>query len=248
MNGSQQAARWFRTLKGQSQPRLRLLCFPHAGGAASFFRFWVPLMPDDIELLAVRYPGREDRIRDPFPDSMEDLLEPLADACSALDDAPLVMFGHSMGAAIAYETSLRLQKKYGMKTAHLFVSGREGPGREAPSALAEAPTSDLIGEVSRLGGTDAQVIADPDLQDLLLPAIRADYRILEEHTPTAGTTLDAPVVAYYGASDPDLDAESVSAWANVPRSEFDMRVFEGGHFYLSEYREELLQDLLPRLR
>ena len=102
------ARQWFRSIRRQAKPEARLVCFPHAGGSASFFLDWADLMPAGVELLAVRYPGREDRILDPPAGSMDALVEPLLQACSALSDVPLAFFGHSMGAVVAHEVAQRL--------------------------------------------------------------------------------------------------------------------------------------------
>ncbi|MGW3461138.1 thioesterase II family protein [Streptomyces olivaceoviridis] len=240
---------WFRTLRSSPKPRVRLACFPHAGGTASFFRSWAPLVPDDVELLAARYPGREDRIFDAPAHTMDELAGPLGEACAALlSDAPLLLFGHSMGAQVAYEVCLRLAATPGPGPSALFVSGRAGPGRTGSRGLGDTPDSELISELVYMGGTAAEVIADPELRELVLPALRADFRLLEKHVPDPRSeSLDIPVVAYHGLGDPDTDADSVSAWSSVTRSRFSIRAFPGDHFYLTSQAEPLLADLFGRL-
>ncbi|MFE7271041.1 thioesterase II family protein [Streptomyces sp. NPDC057623] len=239
---------WLRTVKRSIDPRVRLVCFPHVGGAASFFAPWEKLTPADVELIGVRYPGREDRLLDPFAETVRELAEPIARACSGLLDKPLALFGHSMGASVAHETARCLEREYGASVAALFVSGRPGPGRqETGGRYAEAGDDELVELIGLLGGTEAAALAHPELRELVLPAIRADYRLLARYRAPL-TELAAPVVVYCGDADPDLDQDAVEAWSAVAGSTFDVRRFGGGHFYLTDQAPALLDDLFARLK
>lgn len=244
------AHQWLRVVKPSAEPRTRIVCFPHAGGAASFYRAWGPSLPDGVELLAVRYPGREDRLLEPPARTMEALVAPVVAECLPLLDRPLAFFGHSMGASVAFEAARRLQEAHGARITALFVSGRSGPGRESvpEQSYATAPDRELVRHLKELGGTETAALDHPDLLELVLPAVRADYRIVEEYrADPAGAVLDVPVVAYYGDEDADTDAGSVAAWAPVTRASFTARAFEGGHFYLTDQQAGLLRDVLSRL-
>ncbi|WP_327066372.1 thioesterase II family protein [Kitasatospora sp. NBC_01302] len=245
-NGS--ADRWFRTVQRCPTPRVRIICFPHAGGAASFFRSWAEFVPDDVELIAVRYPGREDRLLDPLAGTMAELADPIADGCSRFLDAPLALFGHSMGASVAYEVALRLRAAHGAVLAGLFVSSRPAPGREKHRSLSLASDDELIEDIALQGGTDARTFANPELRGLVLPAIRADYRLVDGYRAlTSHAPLDTPVVAYYGDDEAGLDRDSVAAWSSVTAATFTVRSFDGGHFYLADHRQELLAHLFASL-
>ncbi|MDX2702064.1 thioesterase domain-containing protein [Streptomyces sp. PA03-6a] len=243
------AGGWFRVIKRSAKPRARLICFPHAGGAASFFRDWADLLPDDMDLAAVRYPGREDRFLDPPPTSMADLADPVARACLASGDVPLALFGHSMGASVAYEVALRMRSSGSSQVTDLFVSGSAAPGRSSRSRDPLTMTDAEIREdVAELGGADANALADQELWELLIPSIRADYRLIGRYRAafSARAPLDVPMVAYYGRADADVDAASVAAWAEATSSTFAMRSFDGGHFYLKDHTPGLVADLLGR--
>ncbi|MFK3984248.1 thioesterase II family protein [Micromonospora sp. NPDC050397] len=230
-------------------PRLRLICFPHAGGSAGFFRSWAALVPDDVELLAVRYPGREDRFAESPARHMADLAEPIAQASMKLDDTPLALFGHSMGATVAFEVTARLaDAPTAVGPAALFVSGRPGPGKTRSRHLADATDDRLVEDLLAMGGTSAEVLANPELRELFLPVIRADYRLLDAYrSPVPPPALAVPVVAYYGAEDGHVDEDGVNAWSAVTRSGFAARSFPGGHFYLEQHAAALVTDLFTHL-
>lgn len=242
------ADRWFRTVKPSPDPRVRIICFPHAGGAASFFRSWADFVPDGIELIAVRYPGREDRLADPPAETMEQLADPIAESCSPFLGTPLAFFGHSMGASVAYEVALRLRARHRAVLAGLFVSSRPGPGQKNRKDFTRTTDDELIEDISLQGGTDPQAFAHPELRELILPAIRADYRLVDGYRALTGhAPLDSPVVAYYGDEEADLAPDSVAAWSAVTSSTFGIQTFNGGHFYLVDRYQELLEHLFARL-
>lgn len=237
---------WLRALRRQTEPAARLVCFPHAGGSASFFRDWSALMPADVELVAARYPGREDRIREPLVDTMDALADPLARACSELRGVPLALFGHSMGAAVAYEVARRLTAEPSSTApVALFVSGYPGPGRQAdPRARIGLTDEDLMADMRELGGTDPAAFEDSGLRELFLPAMRADYRIVATYESSDAAAIDCPVVVYYGDQDEAMDKESVRAWSTVSAGSFTEHRLQGGHFYLVQHAADLVRDLL----
>jgi pyochelin biosynthetic protein PchC len=217
----------------------------------NFFLPWAEFAPSGVELLAVCYPGREERLNEPHAERMEQLVEPIAGECARLSDVPLVFFGHSMGASVAYETALRLQEHHGVTMPALFVSGAPAPGWEHLDDLSNAPDAELVAELSSLNGTDSEVFDHPELVALVLPAIRADYRLACGHLRDLAAAperpaLSSPIVAYYGDQDPDTDTESVGAWAAATTSTFAARVYDGDHFYLVDHAATLVRDIVRR--
>ncbi|MCZ1013268.1 thioesterase II family protein [Streptomyces noursei] len=234
--------RWLRRFRDDVGCRTKLVCFPHAGGGASAYRTWAERLPADVGVLAVRYPGREDRLGDPFSPRLEVLADDIAEALEGLTQHPLVLFGHSMGASVAHEVALRFQER-GRPPVALCVSGRRPPhglgGQREPLDTDEEIIADVVGfDESR-----AEVFADPGLRELLLPAVRADYRLVDEYLGGRKPLLGCPVFGYTGDDDPEVTSEQMQGWADMTRDDFRLRVLPGGHFYLREEEAALLADM-----
>lgn len=240
---------WFRHYRGAVAPRVRLVCFPHAGGNARLFHGWASRLPADVELLAVRYPGRQERMDEPCVETMDELAGRISEALAPLHDLPLVLFGHSMGAAVAYEVALRLEDPAadGAGPALLLLSGRAAPHVTRPTALHRAADDVLVAGVTRLGTLDGDAYAVPELRELLLPVLRADYRLIETYDRKRPPVLRAPMVAYLGDRDPGVTRPGVEAWSELTGGDFTVRSFPGDHFYLAPREAELTADIAERL-
>jgi pyochelin biosynthetic protein PchC len=188
---------WLRALRPRPDARLRLVCFAHAGAGAGFFRTWPDLAPPSVEVLAVQYAGREDRIREPCAIAMDALADPIATALAAIADRPLALFGHSLGAAVAYEVALRLQAA-GTRPVTLFASGRRAPQLHRPSTRHLDSDGTLWQSLRTLGGTTEEILEHAGLRALVLPILRSDYSVSETWRPCPDGVLDADVVAYVG--------------------------------------------------
>jgi pyochelin biosynthetic protein PchC len=219
---------------------VRLVCFPHAGGTAGFFRTWAPGLAPDVEVLGVQYPGREDRLRETIPDTMECLADLVAEALGPVLDPPVALFGPSMGAAAAYLVAHRLEALAQAGVTQLFVSGRPAPLLDRGGSAHLLGDDELWEELRRLGGTSEEVLDYPELRRLVLPTVRADYRLSETCRPPAGT-LGCPVTAFLGDRDPEVTLDEAMGWAETTRAGFELQVFPGDHFYLVGQQAEVLR-------
>ncbi|MEY9877090.1 pyochelin biosynthetic protein PchC [Streptacidiphilus sp. MAP12-33] len=225
------STRWTRSHRPKPAAPVRLVCLPHAGGAASAYRDWDPLLPDDVELTVVQYPGRQERIHEPCIDSMEAMADEIAAVVRPQAGRDLVLFGHSMGAAVAYEVAVRHAAE-GHPPRQLIVSGRMAPHRQVSRDVHVGGNEALVAELRRMSATDPAVLADPELLALLLPAIRADYALIERYRPEAPARIPTPITVFRGRTDESLPAHEVDAWRELTARDFGQQVFEGGHFYL----------------
>jgi surfactin synthase thioesterase subunit len=241
---------WLYKPLARPDASVRLFCFTHAGVAAAFYRLWPQGLPADVEVCAIQLPGRGSRFREPPFTRMHDIVRSLASALRAHVDRPFAFFGHSMGAIVAREVARELSRA-GLVPGHLFVSGRRPPWMPDPDrrrALHPLPDAEFVDEVSRrYGGIPPEVRAHDDLMALLLPGLRADFEALETFALAVPESLPCPVTAYGGTCDPQTPRTHLDAWCTETRSDFSVRTFEGGHFYLEPQRADLLSDISARL-
>ncbi|MFF9088247.1 thioesterase II family protein [Streptomyces sp. NPDC014991] len=239
---------WIKRYRPLESPSLRLFCLPYAGGNAGAFRRWAQLPTTGVEVVAVQYPGRQERLAEECLQDMESLADGVAAALVPLLDRPFALFGHSMGASVAYEVALRLEHRYRTKPRQVFVSGAASPLRPMRHSDVHLSSDEAMVEwFGELGAMDEAVLADPELRPLVLPAMRADLRLIETYRPRPGRRTTAPVTAYVGDADPGVTPDDARAWRDLTSAEFSFRVFPGGHFYLSDHEEALLADITERL-
>lgn len=216
------------------------MCFPHAGGSASFYVPVSAALAPSIDVVAVQYPGRQERYRERPFESLHELADAAASELVALADRPLALFGHSLGAAVAFEVARRLERDSGTGVVALFASGRRAPGALRVEDVHRRDDAGLIAEVRSLEGTDSRVLDDADVLRLVLPALRADYTAIETYRPEPDSVIRAPVVVLVGDRDPQVTIDEAVAWRNHTTGGVDLRIFGGGHFYLLEHRAEVL--------
>jgi medium-chain acyl-[acyl-carrier-protein] hydrolase len=228
-----------------------LFCLPYAGGGASVFRVWPEAMPAGVELSAVQLPGHEARIREPPVDDLGALVRVLADEVAPLAREPYALFGHSMGAEIAFQLARELRRRGARAPARLFVGGRGAPHcllKHQP-ILHLSDAEFLKALVERYNGIPQEVLDEPELVALILPALRADLRIVERYEYVAEPPLECPISAYGGTTDAISPEEDIRAWRSHTAGEFEATILPGGHFFLNEAeaRKRLLGSIATQL-
>ena len=231
--------------------RIRVFCFPFAGGGATLYRQWAPALSSTSELAFLHFPGREQRIsEDPVRD-LSCLVVSIVTAISPHLDLPFVFFGHSFGALVAFETA-RLLRAHGLPMpSDLIVSGCPAPSmppRRQP--VHHLPDNEFIDEIRRYGGGPAEVWSEPELLALLLPALRADFEAAERYRFEPGPPLPVAITAWAGYDDEEVTLEELEGWRKEAGGEFSLRQFPGHHFYLADSPEFLsaLQKKLSMVR
>jgi surfactin synthase thioesterase subunit len=208
--------------------------FPHAGGAATGYRKFAAALAAGGDTYIVQYPQRADRLHHPAAETVHDLARGLFVAGPWRGVAPLRLFGHSMGAVVAFEFA-RIAEARGAAVERLWASAAP-----APSALAgrpELPTShdELLVDIADLGGTHADLLADDEFAELLVTTVRADYRVINRYDCLPDTRIAADISVLGARDDDRVDATELQRWEAHTDGAFDLAWYDGGHFYLDDH-------------
>jgi surfactin synthase thioesterase subunit len=234
---------WIRRFHPIVDSPMRLICFPHAGGSATaYFRLSGELTPR-LETLAVQYPGRQDRRREPCLLSIAELADRVVAALRPWTDPPYALFGHSMGSILAYEVALRLQAGTGAAPVHLFASGYPAPSLVRGGTVHRRDDAGVLDELRATGGTDPRWLEDLDLVATILPGVRGDYQAVETY-PRRNDAVGCPITMLVGDSDPQTTMDEAEGWARHTTGEFRVHVFPGGHFYLDGNMSDVAKTIL----
>ncbi|MFF5173666.1 thioesterase II family protein [Micromonospora sp. NPDC000089] len=239
--------KWLRRFHPAPDCVARLVCLPHAGGSASFFHPVSKALAPAVEVLAVQYPGRQERRHEPPVGNIPDLADQILDALRHLDDRPLALFGHSMGAVLGYEVALRMRDAGLPSPAHLFVSGRRAPSRYRDERVHQLSDARIVSELRALSGTAPAMLADPELLEMILPAVRSDYHAVESYRHDPERRLDCPITVLTGDSDPRVSIDEAHTWSEHTTGPTDLKVLPGGHFFLIDQSENVIGTLKREL-
>jgi surfactin synthase thioesterase subunit len=236
---------WLAGLGRQPTASYRLYCFPYAGGSAFAFRDWVAAQ---LEICPVLLPGRDKRSGESAYTRLTLLAEHISEALPV--ERPYALFGHSMGATLAFETARTLRRKGRPAPKYLFCSGCIAPhlrsrGRQKLRHLMK--DEELINELRFLQGTPEEVLGDHSLMHMLMPTLRADFESVEMYHYEESPALECPIAVFGGTRDLEVNREELTAWRQHTRSHFSIRMLAGDHFFLHEHRVTMLYDIRAAL-
>lgn len=226
----------------------RLVCTPYAGGSSGVYHPWLRLLPAAIELNALQLAGRGHRVGRPAHDRLDELVLELTRAIVPWLDRPFVLFGHSLGALVSFELARSLRRCFCLSPVLLVVSGYRAPHlppRRRP--IHDLPREPFWEEIRRMHGTPPEVLADPQLTNLLEPTLRADFACVETYVHEPETPLDCPIVAFGGRADAEVSVEDLEAWAEHTEAGFSLSTFAGDHFFLHTEQRSVVRELLGAL-
>ncbi len=233
--------RWLVYRTANSSARLRLFCFPYAGGSAVVFRNWQRSLPASIEVCPVQLPGRGGRTMEPPFTSLNDMVAAVAEGLRPFLDKPFAFFGHSMGSILSFELARYLRKHYSLQPRHLFLSGRRAPQLpDADPPTYGLPDAEFLEELRRLNGTPQEVLDHPELMALMMPVLRADFAVCQTYEYVPGTPLDSGITVFGGLED-KAERADLESWREHTTSQFATLMFPGDHFFLHKAEPQMLE-------
>jgi len=245
MRNNSESRSWFIYYKPNSLARLRLFCFPYAGGGAASFYGWTNVLPSDVEIVGIQMPGLESRLMEPPIRSVSSAVQMLVNVILPKLNKPFALFGHSLGAFISFELTRKLSKQYGLAPVHLFVSGIRAPQiPDTNSPIHHLPESAFLAELhSRYNGIQNEILQDPDIMQEVLPGLRASFEMYESYKYMSGDPLECPITAFGGLQDNTASQEDLEAWRHQTKGIFTLHMIPGNHFFLHFERQHFLRTL-----
>jgi medium-chain acyl-[acyl-carrier-protein] hydrolase len=239
---------WILRPNPNSQAKLRLFCFPYAGGGAAVFRDWSKALPATIEVCLVELPGHGTRLRERPCSRLLPLIEAIVPFLLPYLDKPFAFFGHSMGGLISFELARLLRRCYHCLPVHLCISGRRAPQiSNSKCSIYALPEPEFLQELRRLNGTPPAVLESADLMQVFLPILRSDFEILETYCYRFEPPLACPITVLGGLQDSEVSYEELKAWQEQTASKFAVRMLPGDHFFPHSFQSLLLQILIQGL-
>lgn len=238
---------WIAHRTPRRAARVRLFCFPYAGGGASLFRTWSDDLPPEIEVCPVQLPGREARMAEPLFDRLAPLVEAAADRLMPHLNRSFAFFGHSMGAMISFELARLLRSRGALSPLHLFASGCLPPHVPDPNPIHHLPDDGVVQNMRSFGGMSEDILQNEELMRVLLPLLRADSAVTETYVHSPGAPLRCPITAFGGHRDNVVPPGAIEGWSQHTSRGFSSELFDGDHFFLQSARGPLLQSVARRL-
>ena len=231
---------WLPGYKEKPGSTMRLFCFPYAGGSAASFRPWPNLLPAFVQVMAVQPPGRGERLSEPPFKHLPDMIEILGPTLLPFFDKPFAFFGHSMGALIGFELTRWLRRTKNPMPVHLLVSGRRAPqfsDEEPPTH--DLPEPEFIERLRELNGTPQEVLDHPELMQLMIPLLRADFSVCETYPYEVEPPLNCGLTVFGGVGDLEVPRDKIEQWREHTTSSFSLHMFPGDHFFIHSAQDEI---------
>jgi medium-chain acyl-[acyl-carrier-protein] hydrolase len=235
---------WFVVPKSNPSAKVRLFCFHYGGGSSALFRDWPSTLRADIDVVAVQLPGRGSRYSEPAMRRADQVVTQVYAELVRCLDKPLVLFGYSIGALLAYEIACKLQEDRRLMPFELVVAAAKAPHlpRVAPP-ISQLSDEAFCSKLKTYRATPDEILDDRDLMALLLPMLRADFEMAEVYRPVLGPKLRCSVTACGGRNDPWIDEDDIRAWASTTSARFSWKMFDGDHFFIHQCERELVSQV-----
>lgn len=237
---------WLRVFHPADEPDRMMIWFPHGGASATSGFGLSKVLSGTVPFAAVQYPGRADRSSERPAESLVEIADCVTEALGSSRVRSLTLFGHCMGAIVAFEVARRLEQVSDIRVERLIVSGSVAPALLLRNAVPSAENL-ARSDAGALGGTDARILADPELLEVYLPALRADYQARDGYQYTPSDPVSCPITAMVGDVDPLIRiVDGVQEWEQCTSNRFDLHTFDGGHFYFIDRLDAVAQLLTEK--
>jgi medium-chain acyl-[acyl-carrier-protein] hydrolase len=231
--------RWVVPVRAM-EGRVRIFCVPYAGGGPSVFRTWPDHMSSDVEVWSLHLPGRETRVNEPAIRHLPPLVRALSEAMEPYLDRRYALFGHSIGALIAFELARELRRRGSLMPDHLFVSACPAPQVADTDRISDLPEHDFINRLQQFNGTPPEVMTHPELMALMVPTLRADFALRDTYRYVSAPPLHCSISAFAGRDDTNVKVEVIEAWREQTDRQFRLRILPGDHFFLRDPHNPLV--------
>jgi medium-chain acyl-[acyl-carrier-protein] hydrolase len=239
---------WFPFVSPNPAAQVRLFCFHYAGGRAGIFRQWLSMAPRWLQVVTVELPGRGARLREELFCNLDALVDALRDMIGHYLNMPFAFFGHSMGGIICFELARALRRAGQKRPIHLFLSAHRAPHLPNPRGTTyDLPHDAFIEKIAAMNGTPAIVLKNPELLELIVPILRADFEICDTYSYVEEPPLKCPFTVFGGKDDRVVPPEMLPSWVRHTTSEFQIHTFCGDHFFFHEVEKQVLQIVSEQL-
>lgn len=240
---------WIICPKPNPLSRLRLFCFPCAGGLPGVFIPWSDVLPAEIEVCAIQLPGRGRRINEESFTRLKPLIEALMPAFEGYLDKPFVFLGHSMGAVLAFEIIRRLRQQGRSLPLHLFACCCPAPQKPiVKPSICKLPEAAFIAELChRYNAIPDYIREDKEMMQLFLPSLRSDFILIENYCYEEDRPIDLPISVFGGLDDRAITKEDLDLWRTQTTNSFSLEMFPGDHFFINNARSNFLSILSQKL-
>ncbi|CDM92286.1 Thioesterase (modular protein) [Xenorhabdus bovienii] len=230
-----------------NSPRLRIFCFPYAGGSAKTYLDWAEHFTDNIEIVAVQPPGRTTRLDEAPYEDLYSLVDELMAHAEFITKIPYAFIGHSLGCRVAFELACKLQSCGYPVPVHFFVSGCTAPHlRHNFPDTHDLPHDEFIRELRKMNGATDEVLLNSELMDFLLPVLKADFKMAETYQAKR-CLLKSPITVLSGDSDPDIKPIELYAWSELSSESLTVQYIPGDHFFIDQNKEKVIEVMLALL-
>lgn len=250
-------SKWFHKYRyNPGRAKMRLFCFPYAGGSAVIFDGWQKKLPENVDIFAIQAPGRGPRFGEEPIGDLESKVKAIRKEIAPYLDIPFMFLGHSNGAMLAFELTRELQRDKALWESqlkqrywHLVLSGKRAIHLpKTKDDMHHLPFDDFIDRLKKYNGTPKEILEHRELMELYMPVLRADFSLSETLKYNNDIKSDVPTTVYYGAQDVDVPEDDVKAWQELIEPEISFTKFAGDHFFINSQREEYLAHLNQLLR